>query len=219
MYFGDLGKSAKDILTGGFQYDHKGSYAMKTDSGVTLTVNGKKKGDAVAGDLKASTKINGATVDAGLSGGKLETTVTMDEVTPGLKAALSASLPEVDSGKLALTYSAIKDMGLKCDVGLKSGAKFNANACMVTGPLALGGALCLDTGKGQLSKFELGAQYDVTPASTFTGMLLDSVSDLKFSYFYKVKADLSVGAECKYSISKGAAAYLAASRAAAVCAV
>jgi hypothetical protein len=34
-------------------------------------VNGKKKGDAVAGDLKASTKINGATVDAGLSGGKV----------------------------------------------------------------------------------------------------------------------------------------------------
>jgi hypothetical protein len=72
-------------------------------------------------------------------------------------------------------------MGLKCDVGLKSGAKFNANACMVKGPLALGGALCLDTGKGQLSKFELGAQYDVTPASTLTGMLLDSGSDLKVS--------------------------------------
>lgn len=33
---------------------------------------------------------------------QLETTVTMDEVTPGLKAALSASLPEVDSGKVTL---------------------------------------------------------------------------------------------------------------------
>ena len=34
-------------------------------------MNGKKKGDAVAGDLKASTKINGATVEAGLAGGKV----------------------------------------------------------------------------------------------------------------------------------------------------
>jgi hypothetical protein len=37
---------------------------------------------------------------------QLETTVTMDEVTPGLKAALSASLPEPDSGKVRLPLRA-----------------------------------------------------------------------------------------------------------------
>jgi hypothetical protein len=34
-------------------------------------------------------------------------------------------------------------------------------------------------GKGSLSKFEIGAQYEVTPVSTFTAMLLDSGTDMK----------------------------------------
>jgi hypothetical protein len=83
---------------------------------------------------------------------QLETTVTVDEAMPGLKAALSASLPDAESGKLALTYAAIKNVGAKCDVGLKAGAKFNANACMVSGPLAMGGALCLDTGRHTIQR-------------------------------------------------------------------
>lgn len=40
----------------------------------TLTLNGKKKGDAVMGDLRGTYKLNSATIDAGLSSGKVCTT-------------------------------------------------------------------------------------------------------------------------------------------------
>merc|ERR1712196_317434 len=104
--FGDIGKSAKDLLSGGFQYDHKVSVATKTASGVTFTANGKKKGEGVSGDVKINHKIaKGVVLDTtATSGSKLDTTLTMEDLAPGLKASLSASIPDKESGKLAFQY-------------------------------------------------------------------------------------------------------------------
>jgi len=198
---------AADLLTGGFQYDYKGSSGLKTDSGVTLTLNGKKKGDAVMGDLRGTYKLNSATIDAGLSSGKMDTTVTVDEVVPGLKAAISAAFPEKETGKLALTYAGVKSMGLKCDVAMKKGSKLNANACYRSGPVLAGASVSVDAVKGALSKYEVGVQYEYSKSTTLAALLQDNLDTLKLSYYQKVKGDVQVGGECCYKMTSSATSF------------
>lgn len=200
VYFGDIGKSVKDLLTGGYQYDYKGSSGLKTDAGVTLTLSGKKKGDAVSGDLKGAYKINGATIDCGLGSGKMDTTITMDDVLPGLKAAVSGAFPEKEAGKLALTYTGVKSVGMKCDIAMKKGSKFNANVCYQSGALVGGASLAVDLAKGSLAKYDLGCQYDYSKASTISALLLDNADTLKLAYYHKVSGDVQVGGECVYKM-------------------
>jgi len=206
-YFGDIGKSVKDLLTGGYQYDYKGSHGLKTDAGVTLTLSGKKKGDAVSGDLKAAYKLKGMNIDCGLGSGKFDSTVTVDDVIPGLKAAISGAFPEKESGKLALTYTGIKSVGAKCDVALKKGSKFNANCCYASGALTGGASVALDLAKGSVSKYELGCQYEYSKSSTISALLVDNADTLKLGYFYKMSGDTSVGGECVHKLKAGATSF------------
>jgi len=195
-YFGDIGKGASDLL-GGYQYDHKFSIAGKTCSGLSLTTNGKKKSDGVSGDLKASyVPQKGITIEASTdSCSKIDTTVTLDEVCAGLKAALSANIPYKDSGKLALTYTGISGVGIKADTGLKLDPKINANGAYSFGSALIGASLAYDVSKGALSKYDVAAQYDggdfVVAASA-----CDALNTLKMSYLHKVASDLSVAGEC-----------------------
>eukprot|EP00976_Prorocentrum_cordatum_P084347 1185618-Prorocentrum_minimum.AAC.2 len=195
-YFGDIGKAAADLL-GGFQYDKKFSVGAKTSTGVTLTTNGKSKCDGVCGDLKASfSPDKGITIDAGAdSGGKLDTTVTLDEICSGLKAAISANIPYKDSGKLALTYTGISGVGIKADTGLRLDPKINANMAAAFGSATVGSCVAYDVSKGALSKYEVAAQYnggDYTVAAVAT----DNLSTLKLSYIHKIASDLSVAGMC-----------------------
>mmetsp|Transcript_9348 Transcript_9348/g.16052 ORF Transcript_9348/g.16052 Transcript_9348/m.16052 type:complete len:276 (+) Transcript_9348:124-951(+) len=195
-YFGDIGKAASDLL-GGYQFDHKFSVAGKTANGLSLTTNGKKKGEGVSGDLKASyCPQKGITIDAGTdSSGKIDTTITLDEVCAGLKAALSANMPCKDSGKLAFTYSGISGVGIKADTGLKMDPKINANAAYSYGSAIIGTSLAYDVAKGSLSKYDVAAQYDggdfVVGASA-----CDALNTLKVSYLHKVASDISIAGEC-----------------------
>lgn len=195
-YFGDIGKAAADIL-GGYQYDKKVSVGAKTSNGLTLTTNGKSKCDGVCGDLKASfSPEKGITIDAGAdSGGKIDTTVTLDEICTGLKSVISGSIPYKDSGKLALTYSGISGVGIKVDTGLRVDPKINANCAAAFGATTVGSCVAYDVSKCALTKYEIAAQYNGGDY-VVSGVATDNLSTLKLSYMHKIASDISIAGQC-----------------------
>mmetsp|Transcript_8707 Transcript_8707/g.11790 ORF Transcript_8707/g.11790 Transcript_8707/m.11790 type:complete len:272 (+) Transcript_8707:85-900(+) len=197
MYFGDIGKSAKDLLTGGYQYDHKFSASSSTDSGVTFTVNGKRKGDAVCGDLKGTYKTKGVTVEATMdNSNKADLVVTVDDIAPSLKAAISCNPFDGSSGKLALTYAKAA-LGVKADSGLRSSPKMNVNVCYTSGAIAAGCSASIDAAKGNVSKYEGGAQYDAGEYVVST-MVANNIELIKFAVLHKTSKTVQAAAEVSY---------------------
>merc|ERR1712078_605636 len=56
LSFAEIGKAAKDLLSGGFQLNQKLTASTKTESGVEFTVSGVKKDDKLDGDIKVAYK-------------------------------------------------------------------------------------------------------------------------------------------------------------------
>eukprot|EP00854_Cymbomonas_tetramitiformis_P021814 gene21814-26249_t len=199
--FGDIGKACKDLL-GGFQYDQKVSVGSKTASGVTFTAKGKKKGEAVDGDIVAEYKTKGVQLEGTInSSSKLNVTSTFSDLAPGLKCVLSGALPDKDSGKLAFTY--VKDMfTFKGDIGLRGSPKIAANVCAAKDGVAVGGSMAYDSKKGCVTAVNTGVQY---AASDYT-VALDTnlTTDVKVSYMHKVSKELTVGGEIGRKCEKSA---------------
>lgn len=205
--FADIGKTAKDLLTGAFQYDHKVQVASKTASGVTLTANGKKKGEGVSGDVKVNYKVaKGVTLETtASSASKIDATVTMDDLAPGLKTSISASIPDKDSGKLSFTYGK-GCWGTKGDIGLRGSPKLDLSAATTKDGFTAGGAIAYDTAKGAITKYDTGLQYSSADA-VFAAILADKFDTLKVSYVHNVSKETSVGAEVARKMSKGTVAF------------
>jgi len=205
--FKDIGKAAKDLLTGSFQYDHKVSVGSKTDSGVTFTANGKKKGEGVSGDLKGAYQVaKGCTVEGTLtSGSKVDAVVKMDDLAPGLKCEVSASIPDKESGKLTLNYGK-GCWGSTAEVGLRGAPKLDISAASKSGAYTMGGAISYDSAKSVLSKYDAGVQF---AGSDFTvsAVTADKFDTVKIAYLHKVNSKMSVGAEIARKMSKGTTAF------------
>merc|ERR1711924_501493 len=96
--FGDLGRAAKDVLSTGYNVTkHSLKLSAKT-AGPDLTFNTALT-DQVTGDLKASYKGKGYTIDSTFaSSQKVTGSVSLTELLPGLKTTLSATVPDQRSG-------------------------------------------------------------------------------------------------------------------------
>mmetsp|Transcript_35749 Transcript_35749/g.43153 ORF Transcript_35749/g.43153 Transcript_35749/m.43153 type:complete len:272 (+) Transcript_35749:88-903(+) len=201
--FANIGQVAKDILTGGFQYDHKVTVATKTAGGATVTCGGKKKGEGISGDVKvAHSLVKGVLAEGTItSAGKIDAKMAMDEVAPGLKCSVSASIPDKDSGKLSFDYGK-SDYGVKGDVGLRGSPKVDLSAAASFSPYLLGAAIAYDSAKGSLTKYDAGVQYKT---SDFTAALLiaDKLDTVKVSYVQSVNKETSVALEVCRKLSKG----------------
>merc|ERR1712159_763589 len=87
-YYGDIAKSAKDLLTGGFNYDHKYAFDTKAN-GTGLSGSVTQKGEAVSGDVKVNATIVDQIIDL--------------ELNQDAKAKVTASFPSViPNGKLSV---------------------------------------------------------------------------------------------------------------------
>ncbi|KAL5223472.1 hypothetical protein ABZP36_010111 [Zizania latifolia] len=98
------------------------------------------------------------------------TTVTVDELTPGLKSILSFVVPDQRSGKFELQY--LHDYaGVNVSIGLTANPIVNLSsvfgtnsldvgACVFgTKALAVGADVSLDTATGNLTKYNAGLSF------------------------------------------------------------
>merc|ERR1712149_73653 len=106
LSFAEIGKAAKDLLSGGFQLNQKLTASTKTESGVEFTVSGVKKDDKLDGDIKVAYKTSCYSADIKVAAdSKVTSTVSYSKLAPGLKVALNGSIPDKASGKLSFDYT------------------------------------------------------------------------------------------------------------------
>eukprot|EP00850_Spirogloea_muscicola_P015709 SM000123S25821 [mRNA] locus=s123:39053:41688:- [translate_table: standard] len=157
-FYTELGKPAKDLLTQGFTAGHMFLLTTTTPQGVVFTTMGTKVDDTFIGSITTSmqpakgikTEFNAGTAN------QLQTTVTWEDLAPGVKATLTASLPEVANGKAEIFYrnpvAALTGTVHK----LTSHPGTDISATFGGGGLSIGGIAGFDWEKNELTKFNAG---------------------------------------------------------------
>eukprot|EP00850_Spirogloea_muscicola_P008020 SM000042S15287 [mRNA] locus=s42:87802:90442:+ [translate_table: standard] len=160
-FFTELGKPAKDLLTQGFTAGHMFLLTTTTPQGVVFTTMGTKVDDTFIGNITTSlqpakgikTEFNAGTAN------QLQTTVTWEDLAPGVKASLTASLPEVANGKAEIFYrnpvAALTGTVHK----LTSHPGTDLSATFGGGGLSIGGIAGFDWEKNELTKFNAGKSF------------------------------------------------------------
>ncbi|KIY92361.1 hypothetical protein MNEG_15601 [Monoraphidium neglectum] len=102
--YSEIGKNAREVLLGGreglYQFDQKLALSTKTADGVSLALSAINKGEKADLSLKSSYnyKNYGLTALFKTSTDKIDVTTNIDNLAPGLKATIHATLPDSQSG-------------------------------------------------------------------------------------------------------------------------
>ncbi|KAK6272997.1 hypothetical protein POUND7_010080 [Theobroma cacao] len=100
--FVDMGKKAKDLLTKDYNFDQKFTLTMLSSTGMGLTATGLKKDQIFFGDINTVYKSGNTTVDVKVDTySNVSTKLTVNDVWPCSKAALSFRIPDHKSGKVS----------------------------------------------------------------------------------------------------------------------
>jgi len=202
LSFGELGKAAKDLLTGGYQLNHKFTTSTKAESGVEFTVSGVKKDDKLDGDAKVAYKASGYAVDVKVdSNSKITSNLSYSKLAPGLKIALNGSIPDKASGKLSFDY--IQPFyTIKGNLGLTTTPKAECNVSVGHAGLSVGAEAGYCTKSNDVTKWSLGAAY---AASDYKCALLfvDKGEGLKGSYVHAINPSSTLGCEIVRKLTKG----------------
>ena len=162
--------------------------------------------DQVTGDLKASYKGQGYSIDSTFaSSQKVTGSVSLTELLPGLKTTLSATVPDQRSGKLALDYSR-PHLTLKSSLGLVAAPKAECSVSAGVDGFTVGAEAGYDARTSALTKWSLGAQYSAK-GTTVAAMLADKGETAKACLAHQLTADLTVGAEASHKIKAGSTSF------------
>ncbi|XP_057770582.1 mitochondrial outer membrane protein porin of 34 kDa-like [Salvia miltiorrhiza] len=201
--YSDIGKSARDLLYKDYNSDQKFTITTYSPTGVTLTSTGTKKGELLLADVNTQLKNKNITTDIKVdTGSNLFTTVTIDELTLGLKAILSFRVHDQRSGKLELQYLH-EYAGLSSSVGLTANPIVNLSVVLGNNKLALGSDASFDTKEGAFTKCNFGASF--TNTDLIAALSLNDKGDTLSASYYHIVSPLSssvVGAEVTHSFSR-----------------
>ncbi|KAI4389046.1 hypothetical protein MLD38_001311 [Melastoma candidum] len=202
--YSDIGKKARDLLYKDYQSDHKFTLTTYSPTGVAVTATGTKKGDFFLADVNTQLKNRNVTTDIKVDGSSnLLTTITVDDIGPGLKAIFNFKIPDQRSGKVELQY-------LNDHFGLNSSLTLTANPVLTfagvlgTNSLALGADVSFDTKAGDFTKMNAGVSYST--ADLISSLALnDKGQTLVTSYYHVVKplTNTAVGGELTHRFSTG----------------
>ncbi|KAL7135749.1 hypothetical protein ABFS83_11G119100 [Erythranthe nasuta] len=200
--YSDIGKRARDLLNKDYNSDQKFTLTTYSPTGVTLTSSGTKKGELFLADVNTQFKNKNVTTDIKVdTSSNLFTTITVDELTPGLKTILSFKAPDQRSGKLELQY--LHDYaGLSSSIGLTANPVVNFAGVLGNNKLALGSDLSFDTKEGAFLKYNFGASF--TNADLIAAVTLNNKFDsVSASYYHTVNplTNTAVGGEFTHSFS------------------
>lgn len=201
--FTEIGKKAKDLLYKDYNYDQKFSLTTHTSSGLAFTSSGSTKAEAFVGDVAVQFKRDKWTTDLKVdTSSNLSATVTVDELTPGLKTILNYTLPDQKAGKVELQYK--QDYtAVSTSVGLTPAPLAEFSAVVGSTEIALGGEVAVDTATRDITKYNIALSF-VKPDFTTSFFVADKCDTLKLSYLHTLSplTNSTVAAEIAHSISK-----------------
>uniref|UniRef100_A0A0E0M0C4 Chorismate-utilising enzyme C-terminal domain-containing protein n=1 Tax=Oryza punctata TaxID=4537 RepID=A0A0E0M0C4_ORYPU len=192
----EIGKKARDLLYRDYQTDHKFTLTTYTSNGVAITATSTKKADLIYAVMPSAPFF----VLIASIFGQVVTTVTVDELTPGLKSILSFAVPDQRSGKFEVQYSH-DYAGVSASIGLTANPVVNLSSVFGTKALAVGADVSLDTATGNLTKYNAGLSF--TNDDLIASLNLNNKGDsLTASYYHIVNhSATAVGAELTHSFS------------------
>ncbi|XP_010492333.1 PREDICTED: mitochondrial outer membrane protein porin 3-like [Camelina sativa] len=198
----EIGKKARDLLYKDYQGDQKFSVTTYSSTGVAITTTGTNKGSVFLGDVATQVKNKNFTADIKVStDSSLVTTFTVDEPTPGVKAILSARLPDQKSGKLELQY--LHDYaGISTSVGLTGSPTVNFSGVVGTNVLALGTDVSFETDSGNFKHFNAGLSF--TKEDLIASLILSDKGEKLNASYYQIVNPLTntvVGAEVSHNFT------------------
>ncbi|CAF2136085.1 unnamed protein product [Brassica napus] len=198
----EIGKKARDLLYKDYQGDQKLSVTTYSSTGVAITTTGTNKGDLFVGDVTTQVKNKNFTADIKVAtDSSLLTTFTYDEATPGLKAIVSAKVPDQKSGKVELQY--LHDYaGICTSVGLTASPIVNFSGVVGNNVLALGTDVSFNTQSGDFKQFNAG--FSFTKDDLIAALTLNDKGDKLNASYYHIVNPLSntvVGAEVTHSFT------------------
>ncbi|KAH7617731.1 hypothetical protein Ndes2526B_g07596 [Nannochloris sp. 'desiccata'] len=215
--FGDLGRTAKDVLYGGreglFQFNNVASITTRTADGMDFAVKGVHRDGKLDTELKGTYDTSSYKIIATLAQatGKLGLSAAAKEVAPGVTVGVSGTLPDVDSAKLAVDYVA-PHVTLKTSTSLTAAPKVDAavtTAFNRSGRNVVAGAeVSYDAAKGTVSKWAIGSGY--TAADYQLAAMLNDKKDVSLLIAHSVQSDLIVGAEAVRNLESAETALAAA---------
>ncbi|KAF6138457.1 hypothetical protein GIB67_022491 [Kingdonia uniflora] len=200
--FSDIGKQAKDLLTKDYNFDHKFTLTMLSDAGMGLIATGVKRDRLFVGDISTQYKSGSTTVDVKVDiHSNVSTTVTVREIFPCTKAALSFKIPDHKSGKLDVQYLHPHAAITSC-IGLTPTPFLEGSAAIGTKEFNLGGEVVFDTSTASFTKYNAGIGI-VKPDFSASLILADKGETLKASYIHTVNPlkGATVAAEISHKLS------------------
>jgi len=203
--FGDVGKAAREVLFGTkdgvFQYDQRFALTSKTADGVALTLLAINKGDKTDLSLRTVYNYKKYGINALFNTSDRVTVATHADVAPGLRATLSATLPDTQSGKLALDY-VNPYVNIKSHVGLNTSPKVTLAAASGFKSFVYGAEASYDTAKSTLSAYNVALGYHAGD-SQLAAVLTDKLDTLRLYAAHNISRDQSIAAEITRPIKGG----------------
>ncbi|KAH9805962.1 hypothetical protein WN944_002795 [Citrus x changshan-huyou] len=198
--FSDIGKRAKDLLNKDYDFGHKFTLSVPSSTGLGLSATGLKKDEIFIGDINSVYKSGNTTVDVKVDTySNVSTKVTMVDILPSTKAALSFRIPDHKSGKLDLQYLH-PHAAIDSSIGLNPTPLLELSATIGSKELVLGGEVGFDTASASFIKYTAGIGLN-KPDFSAALLLADKGQALKASYIHAVDPFTSVAAEMTHRFS------------------
>ncbi|KAB2604844.1 mitochondrial outer membrane protein porin 4 [Pyrus ussuriensis x Pyrus communis] len=200
--FSEIGKSAKDLLTKDYNFDQKFTLSVVGSTGLGLTANGLKRDEIFIGDVNTLYKSRNTTVDVKVDTySNVATKVTLSDVLPCTKVALSFRIPDHKSGKLDVQYLH-PHAALDSSIGLNPTPLLELSGTIGSKDLSLGAEIGFDTTSSLLTKYNAGISFN-KPDFSAALLLMDKGQTLKASYIHAVDSlnGTTVAAELTHRFS------------------
>ncbi|KAK3221418.1 hypothetical protein Dsin_008443 [Dipteronia sinensis] len=198
--FSDIGKKARDLLSKDYNFDHKFTLTLPSATGLGLTATGFKKDQIFNGDINSVYKGENTIVDVKVdTNSNVSTKVTLIDILPSTKAALSFRIPDHKSGKLDVQYLH-HHAAIDSSIGLNPTPLLELSAAIGSKDLSLGGEVGFDTASSSFIKYNAGIGLN-RPDFSAALLLTDKGQALKASYVHAVNPFTSVAAEMTHRFS------------------
>lgn len=211
--FSSLGTTARDLLYGSakagkFQYDKVLNVTSKTADGVEFNISAVGKDDKLDMALKGSYAAAKYSVVATLAqSGKLQLASTYKELVPGLNVTVTGTVPDVESGKVQVDYTALPHVNARAAATLTAAPKLDVAATTGFNDLTVGGEASYDTATSAITKWVVGAGY--TRADYQAAVTLSDKNEVTGLVAHNVTPDTRIGAEVVRDLAKGTTTFAA----------
>ncbi|XP_039117704.1 mitochondrial outer membrane protein porin 5-like [Dioscorea cayenensis subsp. rotundata] len=193
--YSDIGKTAKDLLTKDYNFDHKLTISTQSSSGVALTSGALKKGGLFSFDIGTVYKYKGTTIDVKVdTNSNISSTLTFTDLLPSTKAIATLKLPDYNAGKVEVQY--FHDHATVASaVAVKQSPVVDFSATVGAHGVAFGAEAGFDTASGNFTKYSLaiGLTKPDYAVSLILGDMGDSIKGSYLHYLDEKQKSAAVG--------------------------